>query len=206
MSVLGTVFLWVALLAAAASVAAFAAAGIKGKDAGVAAQAARAARIGRMLVGVSAAALLVCCLILAGCFLTGDVSLLYVLQERSNSTSSLAWFYKLSGLWAGRAGSLLFWAFLISLFSAVVSLRTRRDGDRLALLGGGKRKLSDILIDKKVPRALRDSVPLIVMGEEILWAVGAAPGKTCAVMPESVQALVIEYQPLKEKNDAVFKG
>ena len=76
----------------------------------------------------------------------------------------------------------------------------------MALLGGGKRKLSDILIDKKVPRALRDSVPLIVMGEEILWAVGAAPGKTCAVVPESVQALVIEYQPLKEKNDAVFKG
>ncbi len=81
-----------------------------------------------------------------------------------------------------------------------------QDGDRLALLGGGKRKLSDILIDKKVPRALRDSVPLIVMGEEILWAVGVAPGKTCAVVPESVQALVIEYQPLKEKNDAVFKG
>ena len=89
---------------------------------------------------------------------------------------------------------------------APLFVRTRRDGDRLALLGGGKRKLSDILIDKKVPRALRDSVPLIVMGEEILWAVGAAPGKTCAVMPESVQALVIEYQPLKEKNDAVFKG
>ena len=89
---------------------------------------------------------------------------------------------------------------------APLFVRTRRDGDRLALLGGGKRKLSDILIDKKVPRALRDSVPLIVMGEEILWAVGAAPGKTCAVMPESVRALVIEYQPLKEKNDAVFKG
>ena len=89
---------------------------------------------------------------------------------------------------------------------APLFVRTRRDGDRLALLGGGKRKLSDILIDKKVPRALRDSVPLIVMGEEILWAVGAAPGKTCAVVPESVQALVIEYQPLKEKNDAVFKG
>lgn len=89
---------------------------------------------------------------------------------------------------------------------APLFVRTRRDGDRLALLGGGKRKLSDILIDKKVPRALRDSVPLIVMGEEILWAVGAAPGKTCAVVPESVRALVIEYQPLKEKNDAVFKG
>ena len=89
---------------------------------------------------------------------------------------------------------------------APLFVRTRRDGDRLALLGGSKRKLSDILIDKKVPRALRDSVPLIVMGEEILWAVGAAPGKTCAVVPESVQALVIEYQPLKEKNDAVFKG
>ena len=89
---------------------------------------------------------------------------------------------------------------------APLFVRTRRDGDRLALLGGGKRKLSDILIDKKVPRALRDSVPLIVMGEEILWAVGAAPGKTCAVVSESVRALVIEYQPLKERNDAVFKG
>lgn len=77
-------------------------------------------RIGRVGVAMSAAALLVCCGVLVFCFMTGDVSIKYVLEERTLSTDGLAWLYKLAGLWAGRAGSLLFWVFLIALFNAIV--------------------------------------------------------------------------------------
>ena len=82
-------------------------------------------KVGRIGVLVSAIALLVCCGVLVVCFMTGDVSIKYVLEERSVSTDGLAWLYKLSGLWAGRSGSLLFWTFLIALFGAIVLVRSR---------------------------------------------------------------------------------
>ena len=88
-------------------------------------------RVGRGAVFASAIALFVCCGLLVICFMTGDVSIKYVLEERSLSTDGMAWLYKLSGLWAGRSGSLLFWTFLIALFGALVVVRSevgmRRD-------------------------------------------------------------------------------
>ncbi len=51
--------------------------------------------------------------------------------------------------------------------------RTRAAGDRI-LLSGGTRKLSDVLIDKKIPRELRDSIPVIAQGSQVLL-VGLEP-------------------------------
>jgi tRNA(Ile)-lysidine synthase len=51
--------------------------------------------------------------------------------------------------------------------------RTRAAGDRIQL-SGGTRKLSDVLIDKKVPRELRDGIPLIAQDSEVLF-VGLEP-------------------------------
>ncbi len=48
-------------------------------------------------------------------------------------------------------------------------MRTREAGDTIQLVGG-TRKLSDVLIDKKIPRELRDGVPLVAQGQEVLWA------------------------------------
>lgn len=78
---------------------------------------------GRLVTFVSAAALTLCVGILAFCFLTGNYSLAYVLENHSSATGSFAWLYRLSGIWAGREGSLLFWAWLISVFAAAVSAR-----------------------------------------------------------------------------------
>ena len=92
---------------------------------------------GRVAVLVAALSLTVCCAILVWCFMTGDNSIEYVVRYRSNSDSSLGWLYRLSGLWAGRQGSRLLLAWLISLFNAVVLLATRKKGvalDNLALL------------------------------------------------------------------------
>ena len=96
-------------------------------------------QVGRAAVVISAAALLVCCAVLVGCFFSGDYTIKYVLEERSLSTGGMAWLFKLSGLWAGRSGSLLFWVFLIALFNVLVlgnSARRSRMSGASARLDG----------------------------------------------------------------------
>ena len=78
-------------------------------------------------------------------------------------------------------------------------VRTRRSGDRVRLLGGSGTKLvSDVLTDKKVPRALRGAVPLIERDGEILWIAGIAPCAPCAIDAGSRRALIIKYKRPKE--------
>ena len=62
-------------------------------------------------------------------------------------------------------------------------LRTRREGDFIRPLGmGGRAKsLSDYLTDRKFPRPLRDRMPVIARGSEILWAVGAGISENARV-------------------------
>lgn len=75
---------------------------------------------------LTAAALTACCGVLVYCFMSGDTSIEYVLMERSDADGVLGVLYRLSGLWAGREGSLLFWAWLISVFNAVIAVRTMK--------------------------------------------------------------------------------
>ncbi len=80
---------------------------------------------------LSFAALFICCGILVFCFLIGDVSIEYVLTNRSNADGVMGILYRISGLWAGREGSLLFWAWLISAFNLVVAVRAMRKDDAM---------------------------------------------------------------------------
>ena len=82
---------------------------------------------GRMAAVLTAVALTVCCAVLVWCFFSGDNTIQYVLDNRSTSTAPEAWLYKLAGLWAGRQGSLLFWAWLIAVFNAVLVFATRKN-------------------------------------------------------------------------------
>jgi tRNA(Ile)-lysidine synthase len=61
-----------------------------------------------------------------------------------------------------------------------LEVRTRRPGDRLA---GRRKKVQDLLVDAKVPRAERDRWPVIVNGEEVVAVpdVAVAPGWEGAV-------------------------
>ncbi len=56
---------------------------------------------------------------------------------------------------------------------AALELRGRRPGDRIRL-PGGRRRLSDLLIDAKVPREERDAVRVLASGNEVLWVEGLA--------------------------------
>lgn len=54
-----------------------------------------------------------------------------------------------------------------------VEIRNRRHGDRIRSLGApGMRRLKELLIDHKVPRAERDSLPLLVVEGTIAWVPG----------------------------------
>lgn len=50
--------------------------------------------------------------------------------------------------------------------------RTRREGDVFTPFGGGKKKLKEYLIDKKIPQRERDELVLLAYGKEILAIVG----------------------------------
>ena len=86
---------------------------------------------GHVATILTTVALTFCCGLLVFCFMTGNTSILYVVQNQSDSSSGLAWLYKLSGLWAGREGSLLFWAWLISVFNTVVAVRNMKALEKL---------------------------------------------------------------------------
>ena len=51
-------------------------------------------------------------------------------------------------------------------------LRFRRDGDVFTPFGGKRKKLKQYFIDKKIPKRLRNRIPLICRGDEVLVAVG----------------------------------
>ena len=58
--------------------------------------------------------------------------------------------------------------------SGQFELRTRRQGDRFAPLGmdGHSQKLSDFLVNEKMPLRAREHWPLLCVGDEILWVPG----------------------------------
>lgn len=53
-----------------------------------------------------------------------------------------------------------------------LSVRYRRTGDYLVLPGGGRKTLKRFFIDEKVPREVRDQIPVLAEGNQVLWVVG----------------------------------
>jgi len=61
---------------------------------------------------------------------------------------------------------------------AVLTVRAWRDGDRMRPAGlGGSKTLQDLFTDRKVPRALRHSLPVVESEGEIVWVAGVAVGE-----------------------------
>lgn len=52
-----------------------------------------------------------------------------------------------------------------------VLTRERRPGDFIRIKGGGRKKIQDLLVDMKVPKALRDKVRVTACGSEVLAVV-----------------------------------
>lgn len=68
-------------------------------------------------------------------------------------------------------------------------VRTRRDGDRFRPLGTGERLLSDYLTDRKIDRPLRDFIPLVAIGNRILWVAGVGISEEAKLRPDTRNAI-----------------
>ena len=77
-----------------------------------------------------------------------------------------------------------------------LKIRSRRAGDRFQPFGmAGTRKVKDFLIDAKVPRRVRQSTPILVSGDRILWIVGYRTSEKCKVSDKTRRLLYLTYSP-----------
>ena len=75
-----------------------------------------------------------------------------------------------------------------------LTVRNRQQGDRFQPYGmRGTKKIKDFLIDAKVPRSERDSIPLLVCGDEILWVIGYTTSDAFKITSDTRQYLYLHY-------------
>jgi tRNA(Ile)-lysidine synthase len=83
--------------------------------------------------------------------------------------------------------------------SPPLEVRSRLPGDRYRPLGApGSRKLKEVLIDAKVPRPVRDRLPLVCDSRAILWAPGLPPDHQARVTPNTKKILHLRCEIKKE--------
>jgi tRNA(Ile)-lysidine synthetase-like protein len=74
-------------------------------------------------------------------------------------------------------------------------VRNRRPGDRIRPLGRGReRRLKDVLIDHRIPRELRDRIPLLVIDEDIVWVPGVTIGEAFRLHHGATEAWVASLE------------
>lgn len=130
MTTLGNVLLTLAFIGALGSVGALIVGDRLGKREGEG-----VTNIGYLVTFGVLAALTLTMLILLAAFFGNDYHFQYVVENHSTDVSNLAWLYKISGVWAGREGSLLLWAWLLSIYAAWVAYRRVEFTDRLSNMG-----------------------------------------------------------------------
>lgn len=77
-----------------------------------------------------------------------------------------------------------------------LTIRTRKMGDKIKPLGmKGYKKISDILIDKKLSLSQKDKVEVIVSGVEIIWIAGLQINEDYKVTPQTRKVYKIRLEP-----------
>lgn len=76
--------------------------------------------------------------------------------------------------------------------------RIRRAGDTFLPYGGGRRSLGDWFTDKKVPSYLRDTLPVLACGSEVLAVARYEISRTLAVEDGSKRILYISIGDVDE--------
>jgi len=81
-----------------------------------------------------------------------------------------------------------------------LTVRTRQPGDRFRPLGApGRRKLQDVLVDRKVPRDERDRVPVVVDARgRLVWVAGVALADECRVTAPEAGVVILKLRAKEE--------
>ncbi len=79
-----------------------------------------------------------------------------------------------------------------------LTVRNFRAGDRFQPLGmKGHKKVKDLFIEKRVPLSVRSVLPLLSMGDEILWIPGCARSESAKISPQTKEFLYVKAVPLE---------
>lgn len=102
--------------------------------------------------------------------------------------------WTIQALWRPEAAAPAHAPWQVDLDAASVELpllvRTRRPGDRIDL-GVGSKRLQDLFVDARIPRALRDAWPLVVSGDRLVWVPGVRAGAQFRTHPDTAAVLRI---------------
>ena len=74
------------------------------------------------------------------------------------------------------------------------TVRSREDGDKIKLRGGGSKKLKELFIEQKIPQSMRSAVPVVVKGDEVLFVPPYRKSPRYEPSPDAKSFLVIEYK------------
>jgi len=75
-----------------------------------------------------------------------------------------------------------------------LTLRCRKPGDVIRPLGSpGRKKLQDWFVDRKIPRQVRDGIPLVCIGNEVLWIMGYQISENYKVDAQTNQLIFVEF-------------
>jgi tRNA(Ile)-lysidine synthase len=75
---------------------------------------------------------------------------------------------------------------------SAVTVRAWREGDRMRPAGlGGSKSLQDLFTDRKIPRALRHTLPVVESGGEIVWVAGVAVDERFAAAEDEPGAVAL---------------
>ena len=84
---------------------------------------------------------------------------------------------------------------------ANVVIRTRAEGDYLVIDSEGNRKsIQDYFVDEKIPRHMRDTVPLVCDGNHVMWVVGHRVSEYYKISTNTTRVLEISYTE-EEQNE-----
>ena len=81
-----------------------------------------------------------------------------------------------------------------------LKLRSRMPGDCIYISGVGRKKLSDEFSDRKIPKSMRDSIPLLAQDNDILWIIDGNGRVSDAYKPEAGRK-VLAVEVLKDERD-----
>lgn len=73
-------------------------------------------------------------------------------------------------------------------------IRTRRPGDKLTLQGGGHKSLRALMTEVALPRAVREQLPLLTRGGEVIWAIGLRRSALYRVDETTTTILELRYE------------
>jgi len=81
---------------------------------------------------------------------------------------------------------------------SALTVRARKSGDFFYPAGFGKRKkLQDFFVDEKIPRDERDSIPIVLSGNDIAWIAGYRADERFKVTEETKRILMLEIKVLR---------